>query len=229
MKNIKYIVFSFIFFLFNIFYVDASCTNEEIESLKELAKDIEITYKHKGIYEIDNEYVDYYSFDIIVKNISDEFRVMYNYDTEELEVNNGISNLILSNGNWNFSVYSKRCDEKVYDIQFFLPRFNVYSLDPLCEGIDGNDFALCGKYYEYDVEYDDFVKRINNYRSTLKDNSVDNVAEDKTNINIDIIINSLLNFITNYRLYIVITLVTILVILITIIIFKRKKRRGVLE
>lgn len=42
----------------------------------------------------------------------------------------------------------------------------MYSLDPLCEGIDGRDFPLCGKYYEPRVSYADFEKRVKSYIAT---------------------------------------------------------------
>lgn len=232
MKNVKYILFTILFIFMNVFYVNASCTNEEFQSLVDLAKDIKITYKHKGKFVINNDgetQVDYYSFDVVVKNIYDDFYITYLDDTESLEIKDETAQVVLSNGNWFFSIYSKKCNEKVYDINVFLPRFNIYSLNPLCEGIDGDDFALCGKYYEYDVDYDNFVARVNHYRVTHKINNDDNVDVEEENDSIELIIDKLLNFILTNRLYILIILAVILVILLIISITKRIKKRGVLE
>ena len=43
MKNIKYTLFTIIILFISVFHVNASCTNEEISALKELADDIKIT------------------------------------------------------------------------------------------------------------------------------------------------------------------------------------------
>ena len=50
-KSLPCSVYSFVILLMfvNVFYVNASCTDEEIDILKNKAKDIKITYKHMGI------------------------------------------------------------------------------------------------------------------------------------------------------------------------------------
>ena len=45
MRIIKYLLFTLFISFINIFHVYASCSNEEIASLKELANDIKITHK----------------------------------------------------------------------------------------------------------------------------------------------------------------------------------------
>ena len=151
MKNIKYIVFMIVFLFVNVFCVDASCTNEELNSLKELVNDIKVTYKHKGKVETDEGGVSYNVFDVKVKNIPNDMYISLMNGSVILKPVDGEIVESFNNGIWNFNIYSNNCKEKIDTIEVFIPRFNMYSLDPLCEGIDDNDFPLCGKYYEYDV------------------------------------------------------------------------------
>lgn len=226
MKNIKYIIFVFISLFFNVFYVQAQCTNNEINELKKLADDIKITYKHMGVIKTD-DYIDYNSFNVTVKNFSDNLYITYLDGTNKILPKNGTASVTLSNGDWEFRVFSNKCDDEISLINVHLPKFNMYSLDPLCDGIDGDDFPLCGKYYEYDVSYESFVERVNYYRSIHHISNNDDIDDSDSN-HVTVILNKILDYIFNYRLYIFISLVIILVILIIIIIIKRRKKRGVL-
>ena len=139
-----------------------------------------------------------------------------------------IIKMTINNGKWNFDIYSSKCAEKVDSLLVKIPRYNVYSEDPLCEGIDGDKFSLCGKYYESDVTYESFKERVENYRAIHKiDSKKDKqeVIEDKKNINLDIIIK----YINKYKTYILGSIISILLIVIITIIIKKKRSRGVLK
>lgn len=225
MKNIKYILFSTIFLFLNILNVEASCTNNDIKNLKDLAEDIKITYKHKGKVETE-EGAFYNIFDVRVKNVPDDFYVSLYDGTVKLEPIDGEILEEFNNGTWYFDIYSNKCNERITQIKVFIPRFNVYSLDPLCEGIDGDDFSLCGKYYEYDVSYDDFVTRVNDYRNRHNIDSDNTSINDNDNNNI---FGKILDVILIYKNYILIALGILLTILLIIMVINRKKKRGVLE
>ena len=149
MINIKYFIsFLFLFFVCNIF-VYASCTNEEFFELKNKANDIKVSYKHLGLVESDDGDVYSNNFSVTINNIDDDFYLSISDDeNSKLDIVDGIINITLDTGNQILNVYSNKCGVLIDKIKFRLPRFNVYSLDPLCDGIDGNDFRLCGKYYE---------------------------------------------------------------------------------
>lgn len=227
MKNIKYILFAIIFLSLNIFNVKASCTEEELSNLKLEADKIKITYKHMGKVEYE-EYTAYNIFEVTVKNLHNDLYINITELEENIKIYpiNGEGKTKIYNGNWNFYVYSNKCNTKIDTIKVFIPRFNTYSLDPLCEGIDGEDFPLCGKYYEYDISYASFKDRVTHYRNTHNidnKNTIDNENNDK------IILKELLNYITKYRIYIIIPLTFLLIILIAIIIINKRKKRGVLK
>lgn len=226
MKNIEYVIFTVLFLFLNIFYVDASCTNEEISVLKDEVKEINITYKHLGKIENDEGETYYNYFKLSATNLSDDFYVLLSKNTNKLIPEDGKIEATVYSGTWDFQVYSNKCEEKIDTIEVFIPTFNLYSLDPLCEGIDGDDFALCGKYYEYYVSYDNFVSRVNAYRVTHNINN-DN-SEDDENF-IESVIDNILDFFINYKLYVLIVFVMIIIIIIIIIVIKKRKKRGVLS
>jgi len=132
---------------------------------------------------------------------------------------------ILSNGKWAIKIYSDKCDNVIDTITFRLPKFNIYSLDPLCKNIDGEKFPLCGKYYEYEVSYDSFKERVEHYRKTYNiDNNSDNKQVQKSNF-----FDTILDYIKSNVIYIVGGLVCVLFILIIVLVIRKKKNRGVLS
>ena len=212
----------------SIVHVNASCTNEEISALKELADDIKITYKHLG--KVENDEGTYYNiFEVNVNNIPDDFYIKYLNDTLKLVPTNSKITKKFNNGTWDFNIYSNKCEEKISEIEVFIPRFNTYSLDPLCEGVNGKDFPLCGKYYEYDVSYNNFVDRVKHYRTIHNISSNTNGNEDEERNTFQIIYDYILSFLTKYKLYIIVSIILILITIIAIIVIKKRKKRGVLE
>lgn len=228
MKNIKYIVFVILLMFVNVFYVNASCTDEEIDILKNKAKDIKITYKHMGIIE-DEDDIYYNNFEVKAKNVDDDLFFSLINGTIILEPKDGEVTDVFSNGKWNFEVYSKSCEQKIHTIEVFIPKFNKYSLDSLCEGIDGEDFALCGKYYEYEVPYDNFVERVNHYRITHNVKSDQNVQDKDSDDKFISLFKDILKFVKEYSLYISISFVISLIIIVFVIVIVKRRKRGVLK
>lgn len=230
MKQIKYILFSFLIIFLSIPSVNAQCTNEELNELKKEATKIRVTYKHLGS-KVDEEgtIVDY-MFDLTFSNLTNDMYVRLDNESEEWkEINN--NKIVINNiatGKYKFSIYSNTCQNKIGDINVKIPRFNSYSLDPLCDGIDGEDFSLCAKYLDYQPTYETFVKKVEEYKKTHDIKKEDNNTK-RDNISLEQILNSVLRFITKNQLYIIIGLSLLLILLIVLIIIKRIKKRGVLE
>ena len=227
MKKIKYILFTFLILSLSILSVNAECTKEEINTLKQEANKIKVTYKHLGAVETEIG-TDYSKFRITVKNIDSDFKVYIPIYEIELEESNGTAEYELSTGNWTLEIYSEKCEESVRSISFRLPTFNKYSLDPLCEGIDGKEFRLCDKYLEYQVSYDTFKRKVEEYRAAYEIKKDDN-KNTEVHSSVKAILNKILEFMINYQIYILIVLGVLLLILIIIIVIKKKKKRGVLE
>lgn len=226
MKKILYIISFILPFILTICNVSAQCTSEKIDFLKGEAKKIKVTYKHLGAV-IDDEGITVY----------DRFNVTFNYVNDDFYINSSGSSYIaypenhfiigvFTTGKWNFDVYSKECESFVYKLNITLPKFNIYSLDPLCENIDDTQFSLCAKYYNYDISYDNFKKKIIEYKKNVK--SDEKKVSDKDNIILHNV-KKIYNFFLSNIICFFIGLVTCLIVAILIIFIKKKKNRGVLK
>lgn len=231
MNKIKYLIFSAIIFTLTFSYANAECTTEELSSLRQDADKVKVTYKHLGTEVNEDGIVIDNMFDITFKNLTDDMYLRIDkFDEEWTEKNeNGLIIFQIATGKYKFSIYSKKCQERITDINVKIPRFNSYSLDPLCDGIDESDFPLCGKYYEYEISYDNFKTRVEDYRKKNKIDKNDNNDASKEKFSINTILSRILDFIDEYQLCLLISLIVILLILIIIIVIRRKKKRGVLE
>ena len=228
MKNIKYMFITILCLFINVFYVNASCTDEQINELKLKAKDIKITYKHMGIIEKEDE-IYYNNFEVKAKNVDNDLYFSLINGTIILEPKNSEVVYVFSNGKWNFDVYSKSCEQKIHSIEVNIPKFNRYSLDPLCEGIDGEEFSLCGKYYDYDVPYKSFVERINHYRITHNIKNNQNVEDKNNDDKFIVLYKNIFRFVKEYSLYMGISFSVVLIITVFIIVIIKRRKRGVLK
>ena len=225
MKKNRYLLFSIIMLFSCMISVHASCTDDEIVSLKKQVEDIKITYKHLGAVE-DNSMIVYDRFDVSFKNIPDDFYLTLSVaPLDEVHSVNGIVKMeMMLTGSYEINVFSNKCEEEIDQIIFTLPKFNEYSLDPLCKGIDGDDFPLCGKYYEYKVDYDNFVARVKHYRDNY--NIVRAEFDDDYG---DGIFEKILDFISKNLVYVIFFLIVLLLIVFVIVMMRKRKKRGVLE
>ena len=127
----------------------------------------------------------------------------------------------LTSGDWSYHLYSKQCEKVIDSISFKLPKFNMYSLDPKCEGIDSSEFKLCGKYYEYNVDRSTFEKRLDYYLKTRKINTNNNNT-DKS----DGFLSKIINYVEENLIYVLIAGgILVLGIVVFVIIRKNNKRK----
>lgn len=228
MKKIIRLIFIIMLFSLLINYVYADCTNEEISSLKKEAEKIRVTYKHLGAVEAEGKTMEYNHFNLTFNNLSDDMYLKDDYGN--IIENNFDFNYIsfeTQTGKYKYYIYSKNCGSILKIINVNLPRFNIYSLDPLCDGINSEDFALCGKYLEYDVSYDFFEKKVNDYRNALiNEKGTDEIDEKR---NISYYFNYLFSYILKYYIYFILAFIFVLIFIIFIFFVRRKKNRGVLK
>ena len=220
----QFIMITIIFFSIPI--CKADCSNEEIADLKKEVNKVKVEYEHIDDFETDDGEKDYNRFNVNIIIIPNNYYIMFddglNY---KLVPTDGKITQILSNGKWTIKIYSDKCDNVIDTITFRLPKFNIYSLDPLCKNIDGEKFPLCGKYYEYEVSYDSFKERVEHYRKTYNiDNNSDNKQVQKSSF-----FDTILDYIKSNVIYIVGGLVCVLFILIIVLVIRKKKNRGVLS
>lgn len=224
MKRIKY--FITIVMLMSIISpkVYAECTDEELNNIKKETDKIEITYKHLG--KIESEIIVTNQFIVTIKNIPSEVYIVESINNKKYQENEIIDGKITDNyitGKWIFDFYSSECNAKIRTINVKLPRYNPYSENELCEGINGDDFKLCNKYYDYEVSYDVFLKRIEQYKALHKTQSEKEVKYS------DGFFDKLKGILIKNKLYIGISFASIIVIVILAWLIIKRKRRKVLK
>ena len=225
MKKKNFIITIILLCLF-INHVSASCNTEELNTLKQQVSKVKITYQHLGAITKEDGSVTYDEFLVTTKNIPEDIYIhLYPMTSQKFEDSEEGLNIKLTTGNWEYNFYSSKCDTYIDTLKINLPKFNIYSLDPLCNDIDSKEFKLCSKYYEYDVSREDFEQRINAYRKAHIQENKKTEAEQKTSN----IINLVMNFISKYNNYILISLAIILFILVLISYITRKKNKKILQ
>lgn len=226
MKKNKYLLFAIMILFLNISYVHAECSDEELSQITKEIDKIEITYKHLGEVTKEDGSKVYNEFLVTAKNIPENVYVHLSPMTEEnFDETTEDLKIKLTTGTWYYNMYSSKCENIVKSIEIKLPTFNIYSLDPLCEGIDGEDFKYCGKYYEYQIDRETFERKVKAYRIEHKIGQEDTTKVEKENNFFPKILDILKD---NYP-YILIGLGVLLLTILTIIIISKKKKRKILQ
>lgn len=224
----KYLLFTVMILFLNFTYVHAECTDDELNQIKEEVDKIEIIYKHLGEVNKEDGSKVYNEFLVTAKNIPEGVYVHLSPMTEENFDETGEDLKIkLTTGTWYYNMYSSKCETVVDTITVKLPTFNIYSLDPLCEGIDGEDFKYCGKYYEYQIDRETFERKVKTYRMEHKVGQEEKTEEEESSF--QKILNKTKDIIKDNYKYILIGLGVILLIVLIIIIISKNKKRKILE
>lgn len=206
------------FFAFNSGVSAAICDNEHISQLKELAKQVDVSYEYIDYSDEilngeGNEYaINVYS--VSVNLISDELYVVddlnnkYYYD----QSNGGVINFNVNSGKKEFTVYSRKCaDYKLRTVYLELPKFNVYSYKSECNELEEYDLDVCNPWYQGTVNDSIFYKKIAEY------------LEDDTEIDV---LDRVFSFFEDNYLIIGGVVVFLIVVVIGIVIHRK---RSVLE
>lgn len=214
----------FIFFCFFIVEnVSAdTCTTTELNTLKQLAYNINFSYElHDDTY---NENHTYY-FDILATNFSDQFYMVdmdgqqFNY-MEGLE-EEGLRNLRVVNEGirYRIEIYASNATNcsgtQIMTKEINLPYYNDYSQREECVGIE--DFDLCQPYYDGYIESEEyFLEQVEKYKNG--EIALDTEKEEEG------IFDQIINFVSS-NLLIVIPVLIVLVLIIVIIIIRVIKAR----
>lgn len=202
-----------------------TCSNKELNSLKEKAINIKVTY---DLYDSTYNENHMYYFNVLLANFDKDFYIVdsdgqeFRY-MENLE-DNGVRVLrsVKEGTKYDFTLYTSnetKCpDNKIITKSITLPYYNDYSQREECKGIE--EFALCQKYYGGVIDSEDYFKtQVEKYRKSLVDNS--NKKNDKS------IVSIILAFITNNLLIVIPSIIVIIVIVILVVIKTIKKKKRV--
>lgn len=227
-KNKKLLIIPLLSFLcLNSVYAD--CTKEEIDAFKEIEDEYKVTYEFdKGTktYTLNfyNPEPEKYRFDLYYKK--DE-KTITKMGTNEIE-HSEFSYPNISSGEYAIEIISTNnsCDSILKTTTLNLAKYNKYSEDALCQGIE--EFVLCQETYGKDIDYETFKSRVETYKkSKVISTDEDNKNNDKEE---NTITDKIIEYIKiNYTKIIIITIFTILVIITVILSLKSLKKSRRLE
>lgn len=246
-KTLYFIVFVMIF-LFPFSVKADECSDSKILELKEAAKNIEINYEYNKDAK-STDYIDDYEEGEIIDDLEPvidikgavnliitglpkgmyieerEYGRFFHYD---MQVDGKIIIEKVGGGTKSFAVYSNECYDEIRSISIDVPKYNIYHEDPLCEGISGDDLAVCGEFYNGDISYETFKASVEQYKSELSNKKSEDKSIDDTskNSNVDKVVNKVSSTLEDYYIYIIAGVV----LLVAIVIFIRvRRKRSVLE
>ncbi len=214
MNKYKYIISLILSLIILPSIVYADCTKEELEHFKEIQNKYNYTYKFdeqtkKYTISFHSEEPDKYSYGIVKTQdfecISDNEKefTCYNIEPGTYEIRiTGMTDI---------------CSGMLKKDKIQLAKYNEYSNDPLCEGIE--EFVLCQKTYDKDIDYDTFVSRVNTYKKTKKEQETASSAGKEEN-------NQILSFIADNMFKIILVIVFSIVVIISIAISIKSVKKS---
>ncbi len=214
--NIKHLILTTLLFLTITpkVYAREYCINEDISSVKRDAQKITIDY------ELDKDPENTGLFNITINGLTEDLSVyekVTNIYNDWSNINeNGKLTFQLPGDSYEFKIYYNTCSDKpIRTIKINLPKYNYYAESSSCENISKEDLEVCDEWYQGDLDDETFNKIISDYNKKLEDQKKQEQQENT-------ILNKIINFLSNYYLYII--GVIILIVIIAFIIINRKKK-----
>ncbi len=197
-----------------------TCSNKELNSLKDLATNIKLSYELQD--DTYNERHEYF-FNIVLINLNEKFYIqtyngiIYQYDNLDSRKLENYS----EGQEYNFQIYASdktNCNgKKLGTKKITVPYYNDYSQKKECLG--NEKFELCQPYYGGVIESDDyFYAKLNEY---IKNNTVDEPDSD----NASIIQKIITIYTSNLFISIPITALVLTIIVVLVIKISKSKKK----
>ena len=221
MNRKKYLILTTMLSLLCINKTYAACTQQEINDFKKIEDEYKITYKfdkETKTYTLELQRGNYEMYD---------YRFYVNGELQCSDLNKKTAKCYyFSPGTYRVDIVgnTKMCTDILKTINLKLIKYNKYSEDPLCEGIE--EFVLCQPTYEKEIDYDTFVSRVNTYKKSKTEANNEEDPPKKENLYLDKI---KLYIKENIIQIVIITIFVILVTISTIIGIKSIKKSRRLE
>ena len=216
MNRKKYITFTLMLSLLCMNKTYAACTQEEIDEFKKVEDEYKITYEFNKVSK---------DYTIKLYNLEPEkygLSIELQGSNESLLKTSTINEIIHENvkpGEYNVEIkgITKDCKDTMKKVYLNLPKYNIYSEDELCKGIE--EFVLCQQTYEKEIDYDTFVSRVNTYKKTKEKQSIEDKPKPKEKLQI-------VEYIKENLVEIIIVLTFVILLTITIIITLKSARKS---
>jgi len=156
------------------------CSQDELDSLKSLAKKVDIDY---NIYDIEKKV-----FEINVTNVNEYIYILDYGFIKKITVNDGLVYSKRTNTN-NFEfIYKIYASEKtncsgefLLEKSIFIPKTNGFYNNELCEGIE--EFYLCDYWYPLEISYNEFALETEEYKKSIPvDEAVEPIKNNESTI-----------------------------------------------
>lgn len=174
------------------------CTYVEIAQLKKIASNVTYYYEYS---EKNGEI----TFDITLVNLNKDIyftdstnNKKYEYTQNEIKLTGYKSGETVIYTFYPVNIYCQ--DESLYTMRITLPSYNPFYGDEVCKGLE--NYSLCQKWANHNLTYDQFVKKIEQYKNSIKEEEKDNDQEETNDA-----FNYIIQFLVNYYYIIIIIFV----------------------
>ena len=220
MKKIYPILLILTIFLLFPIITYADCTTEELNNFKKLEQEYKVTYKYdktKQRYQIlfTNPDPKTYGYTITHPQDANGMTTTVNiYEVQETTTEYSVGTY----GTYEIKIIglTNTCNETLKRTNLKISKYNPYSEDPLCDGIE--EFVLCQETYDKDIDYDTFVSRVNTYKNQK--------AEAKSETNNGPKENKVLEYIEDNLLKIIIIVIFIVLVAVTTILTIQSSKKS---
>lgn len=226
-KRMRIISILLIVFLFNNLNVKASCTEEQKKAFQSKLDQVSITYKYENELLDQNNNVITGFFSINITGLTEDL-ALYNPERNLSLVgtkDGNFSKFGFVNGTYEFRLFVNNnvCNDASRNITIKLPKYNEFSDNYLCNGIDATKFLPCSKWYEYDLDEKTFLARLEEYKQQTKKNNnvIEQVTEEVTDF-----FKVVSNHISDYLIWYIIGLLIIILSIVYLIYYIKKRKKG---
>ena len=204
MKKINYLIL-LITFILSPYLVKADCTTEEMNHFKEIKSSFGIAYRIEDdtklytirLYNPEPENYDFMIYTDEYLDCEDENEnETYCYDVKPGNYKIGIMGI------------TETCKDVINKTTLKLSKYNEYYGDPLCEGIE--EFYLCQKTYDKEIDRETFESRVATYRKTLESKEEKETIKEKEE-------NKIVKYVKDNLVQIIVIAVFVIMLIITAI------------
>ncbi len=218
----KRIVFSLIIclFMFPSLVDAAECSASDRERLQKFANNVTFTLEEAN-------YNGKFYFDVLFAGVSSDLlfrsseKLSYYKNYSSNYIDEFVVEMLEPGRTYEFEVlgYTKCNTTLLRNITITVPNYNVYHNDNVCN--DAKEYSLCNKWYKNEYSYDEFVKKVTEFKNNKQNNKNDyeqNISNDNGGFD-------LYSFYQKYYWYVLFSMIAALGLLIYFWIKENKKNK----
>lgn len=197
----------------------ANCTKEELAKFNRIEDGYKITYEFKNetklytlkVYSPKPELYDFAN-NKLFSNCSE-------IDSTTVECTN------VKPGEYELDIVglTDTCNGTLKKVKLSLPKYNKYSENSMCRGIE--EFVLCQPTYDKDIDYETFVSRVQTYKKSLENKQEEITPEEKTKPKVTES-NKIIEYLKENLIQVIIIGVFIIMVIITIILTAKSIKKS---